>query len=277
MGLILTVKGANFSGLGLGNVSPAAQYINSAGLTSPVHISAIKAFYTSFKQAGFLQKFGVARLYFAGTSLADSINLINPTTGNAASQATFTADNASYHAAGGWTPNRAAGSYASSNFKLVGDLKYFHAHAWTMTPETQGGGNNYFILGSQDNTAGNSHFVVLQRNGQGNRRGAVSTYSDITTVQGNGSPAATGLLSVARNGNAVKLYDGGVTAGSATDNDTPVLNGTALMYEGNFVGYEATNATACTLRFVGYGFSAWTDADELALKNMIAAFNAAVA
>ncbi|MDR6195188.1 hypothetical protein [Siphonobacter sp. SORGH_AS_0500] len=271
MGFQLVDKTASFPN-DLGNVNLSETFIKTASITDEKFKTAYRNFYTSFKKAGFFQKFAVARLAGAG-AVADSLNLVNPVLGPAAYQATFVNDKPEYHTSAGWTPNKAAGSYARSNFLMKGDLTNFHMHVWNTGPEDSTTTENRFLLSAQSTQ---NFYVALQRNDQNRTRAAIGSYSSINYMTTNAIPVTRlGLLSASRNGSVGKMYDAGVAIVNSTITDTPVLSGTVEMLEGS-IGSSA-NISSATFRFWGYGFSSWSDTDEITLRDMIAAFNAAIA
>ncbi|GAB3790163.1 hypothetical protein GCM10028818_59880 [Spirosoma horti] len=277
MGLSIVVKGADFSALGLGNINLAEMYITNSGITSATHKAAIRAFYASFRQAGFITKFGVARLFYAGTALADSLNLVNPQLSTAAYQATYLNDSPTFHTSAGWSPNAAALHCAVSNFPVNGDINGFHLHAWNTTPEAD---TTRYLLAANANATGNNFSTTLSRKNQTQTRGQITPYTGISSISApNGyDPNKTGLLSASRqSGGIYKLYDNAAIINSSVQSNTWSTSGATIMLEGSIDRTVATVYTACTFRFLGYGFSTWTDADETALNAMITAFNAAIA
>lgn len=272
--LTIILEDEVFAGSDLGNVNLSEQYLLATGRTDR---TAVRNFVTAFEAAGFLSKFGVARLFGGGSSLSDSINLINPVANASANQAAFQNDNASYHTTTGWKPNATALHYARGNFFISGDLTHFHIHAYNTTPEEQGSTVNRFLAGFAANATGNNIQISLQRNGQNFMRGSVGAFTGASVLQGpSGQTSGVGLLSAARVGNVAKLYDNGtaiVTNSNVTN--TPATNGTSNMFEGSNSN-AAAQVTSATLLFMGYGFADWTDADETALKTMLDTFKAAI-
>ena len=279
MGIQIIAKNADFSALGLGNVNLSEIFIATAGITNETQKTALRTFYNSFKSAGFYKKFAVARLYFTGTSLGDSLNLLNPVLGVSAKQATFISDSAGRHTTAGWSPDGATGHYAISNFALLGDLTHFHLHAWTTNQEDQTSTANRFIMGSTAASGSNNHLVTLQRNGQNGARSAIGASTGNVPLKSNAaSIAGVGLLSSARQGGSQKLYANGAVLTTTTALvNAPITDGTSIFREGASDTSNASLFTQCTLRFLGYGFADWTDADEVALNAMITAFNTALA
>ncbi|WP_428657586.1 hypothetical protein [Runella sp.] len=276
-GIRIINKDANYSALGLGNVNKSEIYISTINLTNTTQRTAIRALYNSLKTTGLDKKFKVFRLFYAGTSLADSINLMNPVTGVAANQATYVSDNASYHTASGWTPNGAAGHYAISNYLLNEDINKVHFHAWNSTTPSN---SNSFLLAQQANATGNAFYIALQRKGSGPfAKGAITPYSSVFNLNApSGYDTHTGLLSVARQaGGIMKLYDDAVEVISATRADTWSMNNTSMLLEGTIGSSATTNYADCTLRFLGWGSSEWTTTDEVNLNTILKAFYLAIA
>lgn len=281
-GIEIIISGADFSGLGLGNVNLSERYIAVAGITNETQKTAIRNFYNTLKNVGLLSKLQVARLFFAGTSLADSINLINPSLDYSTYRATYMNDNPSYHTLAGWTPLGSASHYANSNFPInssVGaNIESFHMHVWNATPQATDNSNK-FMLGTQANTASENFFIALQRRGQGVTRGAITPYSSINFLQSSAGYdlTKTGLLSMSKQGSLEKLYDDATLIASRTRTVTWTTNGNSKIYEGCLDFGSTANYADCTIRFIGYGFSNWTELDEVNLNNAIKAFNLALA
>lgn len=70
----ITIKGADFSGLGLGNVLPSNQYAETGGITDEVYVGKLKSFYEALVNAGIWSKLQVLKLYTNGTTVADGLN-----------------------------------------------------------------------------------------------------------------------------------------------------------------------------------------------------------
>lgn len=278
MGFQITIKGADFSSKGLGNINISEKYIALLGITDSTKKNAIRVFYKDLKDAGLNGKIGYARLFFAGNSLGDSINLMNPVANISANMATYYADNAAYHATTGWSTSKATGHFAKSNFPISGSLNNLHLHAYNSSTSDA----ESYLLGSQSNTVGvNQFFVGLQRKASGFTRGYIGIYP-IETAGWAAAPTGydtnkTGLLSISRQSNVQKLYDAGVVIATNTRTDTPIVNGTSSLWEGALIDYAASTTTFNgTFRFVAAGFSTWTDADEIALNTALTKFLASI-
>lgn len=268
----IIVKGADFSSLGLGNVSPFENYIVNAGITNETRKAALRTMYNSLINANLIEKFDVFNLFFNGTVLADRLNLVNPLDNDAAGRINFINDLAANHTTSGYQPEGANLRYGRQS-KAIWSLQNFHMHAYNITPEVGGSANKY-LLAYNSNSATSKTFLSLQRNGSGLTKGAIDGFTGFSTINVTQDVTKTGLLSIARNGSDLKMYDGGVQIGAMTKTITPTLDGTERPYIGTIDANTAAVFTDAKLLFVGHGSSSWTSTDEANLNSILSAFRA---
>lgn len=278
MGFVITDTTADFSSLGFGSILPEENYILNAGITNNTHKTAIRTFYSTLKSTGLINKFSVMRMYFAGTALADSINLIKPFLGSVNNQAIFVNDNSSAHI-GGYTPSGSAGRYERSQFFPNGSINNIHAHVWNTTPAGTDNAQKY-LFGAGTTNANENYLIYLQRRSSTYSKAVVSPYNaPVNILSANGyDTQRTGLISISRQaGGVAKMYDDATIIKTQTLTDTWTTNGGSELLVGTLLASGTTNYADCTLRFFGIGFSDWTDADEINLNSAIKTFNTAIA
>jgi|GEM_PF-2769863 len=265
----IVVAGADFSALGLGNTRWIEQYIVAANITSTTYKIALRALYSSITAAGIDKKLEVLRLFFTGNSAADSLNVLNYQTYNVA----FLGDTAAAHTTTGYQPSSTQWGISSY---LIKDLTNFHMHAWNSTSETSSAG---YILGRLAPPAGGNSFSAALMRGSGTAgaiavpRGVINVNAGTAVIAPTGYDGSkTGLLSTSRNGNVMKLYDGGTQIATATTAYTGLTDETLPMIEGNVFEANATFYTRAKIFSLAYGATVWTDADELALFNALNTF-----
>lgn len=271
------IKGADFSGLGLGNKRWSENYILNGNITNPTHKTAIRALYTTLNTAGIDKKLQVLRLFFTGTALGDKLNMLNPVDSAAAYVGLLVNDAEAAHTTTGYQPDATTSRRIQSEYLIssVGQLTNFHAHVFNNTPETSVSGFKT-MLGVTSTSGGNTLEVMLSRNNNLKTQGSIGVSTtrvcETTTAYDN---QKTGLLSIAKNGTTQKLYDAGVPIITATASPAIVVATPVPIQEG-VSGTQSSWTTSAKLLAVAYGSSAWTDADEAILNSALVAFKAAV-
>ena len=269
----IIIKGANFSALGFGNTRWIENYILSAGISSDTQKSALRALYSSYIAAGFTNKFAVFRLFFNTNPDVDKLNLISPYTTAESYAASWAVDDPAAHTLSGFQPSATTGRYAISTYKAPTGTTDFHMHVWNTTSEGSAAANRHMM-----GVAGGTTTFSLQRNRSGVTAGSVGNTFAAGSVSMTSAydVTKTGLLSFSRTGTVHNLYDAGAVINTVTKT-ADALNATTLnFYEGYATGTTQPAITDAKIFFIAYGASAWTAADEVALKNMITAFKSAI-
>ena len=272
----IIIKGADFSNLGLGNVRWVENYITLTGITDTTKKTALRALFTKYIASGFDSKFEVFRLFITGTASNDALNIINPVYGSAYSLI-FKNDAPDKHTTSGYAPLTST-AYAKSGYEIK-DLTNFHLHCYN-------NGTGSFVLGRVANSSiasdypsgiGTSNYnVSIFCNGNSSYFSCNQQNATITS----GALSVQGLYSVYKNNSAVvarkdNAYIGALTSTSVTIDPTiklKMLEGTAGVSSSG-AHYPSTNGKSF---FIGYGATAWTDADETNLNTMINDFKTAM-
>lgn len=257
-------QNADFSAAGknIGNSNKAELFITLGGITSTSQKTAVRNLETSLKSAGMWTDFDVIRLFGFGSALPDSLNLKNPGIGSTYNQATFVNDSAGAHTSTGFVA--AVGRYAQSNYTMPADLTNFHIHAYNETGETLST-PPYCSVGGLNGTNWN---FVLARNYYSTRFQIGQGGNFSSTAPSGYDQTKTGLLSGAKVGTTLTLYDVGVQQ-STTTTALTLVGGTTGLNEG---AYSATVGSTATYRCILYGSTAWTSDKEAALKTIIDQF-----
>jgi hypothetical protein len=268
----ISIKNADFSLAGLGNVRWVENYIINASITDATQKTALRTLFTSFVDAGFICKFKTFNVFFTAVSAKDSYNLIKPTASDP-TYLTFANDLANKHTLGGYAPTT-TNSFATSNVTIESATLH-HMHCFV------NGGTNQFKLGRHTlatsdypNKGTSDYKVTLSAGGGGIFESCSSSSSDSVGMSGSGF---VGLYSGSRNGTIVRAYLNGSIKSTSDKVSAAVIDptiklklviGSLGIISGNSWNTSENGKTL----FVAYGESIWTNADELALNNMITAF-----
>lgn len=283
MGSGQRVPGADFSNTGLGKYQSQAQqqaelFITASGITLQKHKDAVQALYNSLFSTGQYSKFSFIRLTNFGSSIADSIDVMNPST-TAPSRATFINDLESAHTLAGFVGDNAANRYIRQNVGFpAGVVPNFHMHVYNSQPGTVT--TSHQLGGAGGGTAGQVggwRFLIGRAYFSSARTGAFVSdgTTNVNIIPATYDNTKTGLLSVSFQGGAAhKLYDAGSMIASVTQAITVTGGGTGLI--GKFSGGTTTISSAAVAVQAG-GFTEWTDADEFQFNTIITQFIANMA
>jgi hypothetical protein len=264
----IVVKGADFSALGLGNTRWIEKFIKTQNITNTTYVSALRKMYSVLSAAGTDKKLEVLRLFFSGSAALNALNILDISK----NILIFTTQNPSAHTTSGWQPS--GNHWGISDYK-PSDVSNFHMHVWNSTMETN---TNGALLGLfVGKTAANSVKLSLARgynNPSGSEtRGALGAQDALESKAGqNYDRNQTGLLSAARVGDVLKIYDKGNVIVNVIKPYTGYVDGTLNIQEGNFFPSTSAYTTNAKLLCTAYGKGQWTDADEVILYNAISVF-----
>jgi len=253
----ITNYASDFSATGLGNTNRALDYIAAASITDVAKQNKLKALYTALNSAGIWSKLEVIRLLNNLTLTASALNFKNPSLYVAnidnTSPAKFTANGYDFNVGAAYI-----GNYPINDAN--GDLLNFHMHAYNFNAETATNTSASFM----------GLFIGTNIELSLRRKPVTSTYIRQKLTLAGADLTKTGLLSGAKVGSALKLYDAGALkmTSNITDAATTISGN---IWEGAF-GTTAAWKTLTTIPFIAYGKGAWTDADELALYNAVTAY-----
>lgn len=276
----LEVPNANYSGAGLGNVRPVENYIINAQITNEAKKAALRAFYAALVTNNLINKFDVIALLNTGSAEKDRLNFLKPYDQAGNKRTVFSGDSPAAHTNLGYTPNQAAGRYATSESTIssAAQLANCHFHVFNKTADTIG----HYLMGVFKNGGGTSLFIGLSRNASSKVTGGVTTHNSTPPVVQSADATytgSTGLLSLSKNGVTQKLFHNGGVIGSGTLTESytvatseQIKIGTA----GDFATFPSWVSTA-QIPIVAWGFAPWSDAEEATFASIVNTFEAAMA
>jgi len=285
MGVSIVIKGADFSGFGLGNVDPLVNFFNNAGVTSPTIKSAYSDILVSgLKDNGLWDLIDVIYTFEGLTSQSQGLNLKNPVFtdqyfGN------FLNDSSAGHTDKGFVSNESALRVMDTNFKVPtsGFTNGFSMGVYNSTSSSTG-----LLAMLTQSTPVNVGQIGLGRKEIGG--GFTLGWYGYKTSDGSSlyvggdypspNPNGVGFLQLLATKDTTNLYlvDGGVLKSTATREQEPNGLSRSILIGGNRLHTDGSInlATTSTFPFAYFAKSGLTVSQSETLNTIVFNFLTAV-
>jgi hypothetical protein len=280
MGRQNIIKGADFSGLNLGNVSRYQTYVDNAGIVLDNEKAAAKVVHDSLVDAGIMAKADFCYLFLGSSAAAHKFNLKKPFDNDASHRLTFDNDVSGAHTTAGYIPSSTTFRLADTHYNPPADLTQFFLGVCNGTSENVSG--DHILAGCYTGATGQGCVVSVARSQNSKTYSCIQRDFVMNEADAGYDRAKTGLLLANRTGvDAHKLWDNGVVIANETDlRQVTVLSGGSI-HTLKIGGYSTgTNIkqlySDATINFAIGGKVALTDQQCIDLDAIVTMFNSAV-